>query len=164
MRIKIRGEYSGHGYSGTNGLYVHAKLDAITRTRLTEICEQLGCAVEDNLHITVCYSKHSVPVQSLNFDNVTYEGVCNEILAWDDHKKRKMVVAIVHAPELIVRNADYVANGAVLTFTPYKPHISLSYDTADITNLDDRIKAINEALALEPIQCKMTMQWPEDLK
>lgn len=140
-------------YTGKNGLYSSMTLaseqdiDAVM-----EIAKELGTpTAREHLHVTVCYSKTpatdalpEVPAQPIF-------GMCNEISHWVGHNGKPYIVMKLICPGLLVANSKLVNAGAVPTFIPYAPHISLSDDVEVTPEVEARIKQVNERLARNPL-------------
>lgn len=140
-------------YTGKQGLYSSVKLASdADADAVMEIAKQLGTLTKrENLHVTVCYSKTPATDALPEEPAQPIFGMCNEITHWIGHNDKPYIVMKLICPGLVVANSKLVNAGAVPTFIPYAPHISLSDDVQITPEVEARIKQVNEQLARNPI-------------
>lgn len=155
-------------YSGNSGIYVQCDIDPVGKMLLKGLASSLGLSVDSaDLHVTVMWSKRSIPLQDLRFDNPKFSATCNEIRHWVGHNDKVYIVAVMHSEDLVLRHAHYVSLGAEPTFAPYVPHTTLAkleLGQKVSPALQRLINTANKRLAGEPIDLTLTLCWPEDVK
>lgn len=141
-------------YTGTFGLF--ASMQIQFPEPVIDIANELGIELDSNaIHTTVCYSKKdAVPLDTLPAipTSRVFPAVCNEVAHWIGHKGQTCVVLKLISHEIVQVNAELQRLGALHTFTPYAPHVTLSDDGPAITEaMQEKIDAINKRLAREPL-------------
>lgn len=153
-------------YTGTNGLY--ASLLPQYTGGIVEIAEELGIKLDPNVvHTTVCYSKTPVAIDNLPAigSSNEFRALCNQVDHWVGHKKQTCIVLKLVSPDIVDVNANLQRRGAVHTFTPYVPHITLTDESAPVDGaMQERIDAINKRLAQNPIWLTFDRYTIGDLK
>ena len=112
--------------TGEKNLYVHRPL--LNTSALREWAKASGfksTLPQDDLHVTLCYSKTPVIGAEPMTDTVTVEGGGRELKQFGD-------ATVLHftSPELSNRNHEFKLLGATSDFDSYKPHVTITYDGA----------------------------------
>jgi len=152
-------------YTGSNGLYVKADLDIISPNTLEYVTDILGVELDrEDLHVTVMYSEVPIDKSATYYGNKVLSATCIEVTHWVGHNDKTYVVAKLQSEDLIAAHSYYRGLGAVPTFVPYQPHITLFKIEELPEDFEDKIKAANNWLADNPIHFDLSLQWPEDLR
>lgn len=140
-------------YTGTRGLY--SSVIPQNTDLIVALAEELGIKLDSNaVHITVCYSKEdAIPLENLPpyGSSTEFYAMCNEVAHWKGHKGQTCIVLKLISPDIVKANAALQSVGAVHTFTPYSPHISLSDEVPVDDAMQSKIDAINKRLASFPL-------------
>lgn len=158
MKAEAAVKHDRAPYTGTNGVYASLKLSEAYRNKVISIAEELDISVDpEKLHTTVIYSKAGViPVDKLPTgygENMMFGAVCNEVSHWVGHKGQTCVVLKLISLDIVRLNAGLQSAGAIHTFTPYAPHITLSDEHDPIDDaFQARIDALNKKLAADPLE------------
>lgn len=158
LRVEAAVKHEQAPYTGTNGVYGSLSLSDAYKQRVIDIAEELDITVDpEKLHTTIVYSKDGViPMDKLPTgygETMMFTAVCNEVGHWVGHKGQTCVVLKMISPDIVRLNAGLQAAGAIHTFTPYAPHITLSdeHDPVD-DEFQERIDALNKRLARDPLE------------
>lgn len=147
-------------YTGTRGLYASMVPTEPGAFTVINIAERLGIKLtKDVVHITVCYSKeHVVHLDALPAYTTddTFSAVCNEVKHWKGHKGQTCIVLGLISESITLLNAELQAAGALHSFTPYSPHISLSDEVEVDPDMQLQIDTINKELSRSPLKLTFT--------
>lgn len=154
-------------YTGANGLY--ASLIPQYAEGIVEIAEELGIKHLDPnvIHTTVCYSKTPVALADLPAIGTSdeFRALCNQVDHWVGHKGQTCIVLKLVSSDIVAANANLQRRGAVHTFTPYVPHITLTDESAPVdAAMQERIDTINKRLAHNPLWLTFDRYTVGDLK
>jgi len=142
-------------YTGTKGLY--ASLLPQYTDSIISLAEELGIKLDSNkVHVTVCYSKTAIHPETLPVASTSqvYRALCNHVDHWKGHKGQTCIVMKLTSYDIVAANADLQGRGAVHTFTPYSPHITLTDEGTVDAEMQERIDKINKRLAYAPMWLK----------
>mgnify|MGYP002783733797 FL=1 len=159
-------EEAGRTFSGRNGLYVHAKVSAVSSQFLMQLARELALPVgtdrQMKLHCTVMWSK--VPPHTPRAENRGYRGEATfeRLEFWKGHDKRGYVVAILDSPDLKVLHDEWGERGCSHSFADYTPHVTLADDLELTDTIDLCMRLANEKYKGYPVN--FYGEYMEDLK
>ena len=152
-------------YTGANGIYVARIPDDASKYRIIRLCEELGVQTEhDKLHVTVMYSKIAPPVGTEFGGGSTITALCNALEVFVGHNGKKYLIMKLVTDDLIREHARFLQAGAVHSFVPYSPHVTLVSDVDVTADLESKIAVMNRQLALDPIYVVLINRSIADLK
>ena len=118
-------------FPSNRGIYIARRLHADSARQLLTWCLENNIpspVPEPELHCTVVFSERFSPGQ-LDVSNLRVRTTRLELFKGD---KTTALVLLLESPELHQRHQQLLSNGATHPFTPYSPHVTLSYDAGDI--------------------------------
>jgi hypothetical protein len=150
----------GKTYTGTSGLYVGVPYKKSTNSikSLQELFKyELPLeSFQDlsELHCTVMYSKTAPSKESvikLNKDYPVLFATPIYCQYWEGHDKSGYLVLKLTSNYLQNRHKKYLDIGAVPTFSPYEPHITLAKGFTPDKNFYDTLKSVNKSKIFKDI-------------
>ncbi len=149
-------------YSGDSGFY--ARVSPVKNEAFTGLVKLLEAScpitfneVYDDPHVTVMYSPKSPNALAASLIHDSHEH--NEFLArsirvllWPGHNGKGYVVLKLLCPDLCLLHEKLKKTGAVPTFSPYAPHMTLCKDCGDFTqDIKNWQSRVNTLLGTSPI-------------
>jgi len=143
-----------------SGLYVWASL---VEESILEI-SKLKCSVvkpelfeweySTELHATIVYHPGELPAHPAIPPDQNMVGVVQNVLGWNDHKGKQIVVAQLYSPDLVRIHNEFRAQGFVHSFPEYVPHITLGKFVEPVSLFEFRIfvQRLNDILYRYPIR------------
>lgn len=106
------------------------------------------------LHTTVVYHKGSLPASPALPQDQPMFGVVQNVLGWDAHDGKQIVVAQLYSPDLTLIHNQFMDTGFSHGFPEYIPHITLGKFKEHVTTYEFRlfVQSINEILYRYPIR------------
>lgn len=144
-------------YTGNNGLYASMQFDEESKGKLLTIALKAGLTFDpEDVHVTVMYSEspsnESVSDVLENSTANTAECIVTGIDHWVGHNGKTYVILRLQSNELARMNAYLAKQGAVATFLPYTPHITLGKFEGPLPEETIELyKALNVQLAADAI-------------
>lgn len=154
------------GYTGTDGLYAWTQPVLNDVKRLIKYFEPLELTVETmlDIHCTIMYSKTApkpdllASVQKDFFAKVRAKELC----WWEGHDKAGYVVLKLYPKNLQPLHDKWKSCGAVPTYSPYEPHITLKNGCSLDDGLKKFIADTNATLKRIPLTITMTHEQISD--
>ena len=150
-------ESKGQPFSGQNGLY--ASLTPVYGTRelwarLTDTFKKFNVEPEpeDELHVTLMYSRESAPdvhhLMAMHDQQPVHSlhAVPKNLEYWAGHDGAGYVVLHLDGEEIHSRHSQYKNIGCAHSFDDFTPHMTVVKDLADGPELQAAISEINEHL------------------
>lgn len=110
-----------------NGTYVAAVPTEETIKGIEKLQKRIGIKNPidgENLHCTIMYSKRGNPDLPPSNTHKVAEPLTLELLG----DEKNCLVLVLDSPDLEMRHEQLAVYGLAHTFSPYKPHITLTYD------------------------------------
>lgn len=140
-------------YTGVKGCYASLEPTSESKAKIVDLCKKLGIATdEDSLHLTLVYSKEGVVPKELSASRKEFKALGSSLKQWVGHDKKFYTVLAITSMSVIKEHARLIKNGAIHSFVPYEPHITLSSDSPETEDFKAIVKAVNLALEVEPIE------------
>ena len=122
--------YEARPYTATNGLYANYQVSPSAYALLEELASMMGLELEvSKLHCTLMYSKSAVPLSEVPALMQYIEGRLEVkvlgLTTWKGHDDKDYIVLCLTDDHLHEVHEMIASRGAVPTFTPYRPHITL---------------------------------------
>lgn len=153
------------GYTGNNGIYVHAKPDTQSADNIAELASRFGLNVDvSELHVTLMYSKEAVLPAQVPLFNEKIKAAAAEVKHWVGHNDKRYLVLALQCERAVFIHSTFVRCGAKPTFVPYAPHVTLSNDIAISEEFETLIKKVNASLSANPLELFFQTCNPEDLR
>lgn len=142
-----------------SGFYMWATLEEASILEISK----LRCSVTSpkgfswhnstELHSTIIYSSGSLPLNPVFPPDAPRVGVIQNVLGWNDHNDRQIVVAQLNSPDLIYANTQLVEQGFINSHPQYVPHITLGKFKEQISTFEFRlfVQGLNDILYRYPI-------------
>ena len=154
-------------YSGTNGFYAQASVPVASITPFKSTFERilktempLNQESDIGLHCTIMYSQAALRVSpqralatNLPMQKAFFEARVVGIDWWEGHDKEGYLVAKLVSSQLQARHKVWQMLGAVPTFSPYSPHITLLKGPASY-QFANQVESFNlalKAIGTEPV-------------
>ncbi len=139
-------------YTGTKGLYVHAKVPSEFAELIADLGPKLALERPDveELHCTLMYSRDTAP-EKLPRIKTVHNALVTSVQSWVGFDKSTYVVADVHSMSLIQAHAVLARAGAEHSFASFSPHITLAKMETAPDGLDEKIELLNRELKVNPI-------------
>ena len=155
-------------YTGTSGVYSACFPELQSKSTIGAICDKLGVGYyPDETHCTMMYSKEktlSDPKYAECNPAKPFWCLITHVEHWTGHDGKTYIVAALSSPALIMEHARLRRLGAQHSFTPYKPHITLSSDVAVNEEMQVKIDRLNASLSVDPQMVILTGQKIVDVK
>lgn len=158
-------------FTGTAGIYVARDLTSFSKAKITAFLRSqfpsLSISESDieEQHCTVVYSKTCVrnPDTALPAASPARPKV-SRLEFWEGHDKDGYLVAKLVDPKLIERHKFWLSEGAVHSFSPYEPHITLKTPLKQTPQFQKELAAANEFLRTIQLDVTLAGEVREDLK
>lgn len=155
-------------YTGKSGVYSACFPDLEAGASIKSLCEQMGLKYyPDETHCTLMYSKEAAltePSSSECDSTRPFWCLVTHVEHWKGHDGKTYIVAGISSPAMILEHARLRRLGARHSFTPYKPHITLSSDVEVTPEVQAQIDKTNSNLAEKPLMVILTGQKIVDVK
>lgn len=133
-------------YDGTSGTYV----SVVPTDESCRVLQHWSSAFqldnakpEDSLHCTVTWSKAAVGSSSGMCDpDQLFYAELDHFEWWSGHDKDGYLTAVLKSPGLAERNQAWAQRGAVHSFDPYLPHVTLASKLGLTDTLSQRMKEL----------------------
>jgi hypothetical protein len=107
------------------------------------------CSSTD-LHCTLIYCKGPLPKALRVPDDKVCAAFLTQLLTWEDHKGRRILVAELQSEEIQALHQVLVAEGLKHSYPEYSPHITLAKDVKLDAEARIFISSVNERLKAKP--------------
>lgn len=139
-------------YSGNKGCYACAQLDEVSKVELKKLANYLGYDSDGSkFHITLVYSKEPLNTKEFPFNNA-FDAYVGNISHFTGHDGKEYLVANIVSETALLVHSWLLQRGAVHSFTPYTPHITLYSDITVNKPLIKKIDVLNKRLAIKPLK------------
>lgn len=151
--VKATAKNVHHAFTGNNGLYASFQFDKDSVEALALIATRLGLPFDpSDMHVTVMYSKQAPEYGALYLLESDLGAVGSAVITgidhWVGHDERTYIVLRLQSEQLAQMNAKLVRCGAMPTFIPYVPHVTLGKQEGELSEeLKARIAEVNKDLA-----------------
>lgn len=155
-------------YTGTHGCYVCMIPIDSSKDTIIELCEKLGIATDkDKMHCTLMYSKDNAPaptdITELPSDS-TIHCLAHNVRHWVGHDGKTYIVMSLAGSEILLEHARLLKCGAVHSFVPFEPHITLTSDVKITEEVQAKIDEINKYLGRNPTTIVLGTEKISDIK
>lgn len=158
-------------FTGTAGIYVSRELTPLAKAKAVAFLRSQFPSVaiaDDDIeeqHCTVVYSKTCVRnVDTALTNSAPVTAQVTSLEWWEGHDKEGYLVALLDAPELITRHKFWLTEGAVHSFTPYQPHVTLKTPLRVTPSFEEELEAANQFLRTFQLDITLSGEVQEDLK
>lgn len=158
-------------FTGTAGIYVSRELTPLSKAKITAFLRSQfpSLPIDDSdieeQHCTVVYSKTCV--RSLDTALPSASPAHSQVAGleyWEGHDKDGYLVAKLIAPELVERHKFWLSEGAVHSFSPYEPHVTLKTPLKQTPRLQQELAEANQFLRTFQLDVTLAGEVLEDLK
>jgi hypothetical protein len=158
-------------FTGTAGIYVSRELTPLSKAKAVAFLRSQFPSVPINdedieeQHCTVVYSKTCV--RNVDTDLINSASVTAQVTSlewWEGHDKDGYLVAKLVAPELMERHKFWLSEGAVHSFSPYEPHVTLKTPLTVTPAFEEELEAANQFLHTFQLDVTLAGEVLEDLK
>jgi hypothetical protein len=158
-------------FTGTAGVYVSRELTPLSKAKITAFLRSQfpSLPIDDSdieeQHCTVVYSKTCVRDLDTALPSAAPANIQVASLEyWEGHDKDGYLVAKLVAPELIERHKFWLSEGAVHSFSPYEPHVTLKTPLKQTPRLQQELAEANRFLRTFQLDVTLAGEVLEDLK
>jgi hypothetical protein len=158
-------EETGKVYTGQNGFYSWLNLSTDSLEDIIDYFPEIGFTPDKllELHVTVMYSKTSIPVNCSHFVEPSFITQVKALGVdwWPGHNEKGYLVVKLDRGNLIRLHDKWKKCGAIPTFPDYFPHMTL------MTPFPENVKIVdllNQRLNEKPLELTLIQEQIQDVE